>query len=71
MRFVPLLFTLVPASVASACPLCKSETADAVRAGLVDGNLAISIAATVLPFVLVLGVVACLHFGATRRGRGR
>jgi hypothetical protein len=53
---------------AAGCPVCSSGTGRQVRAGLVDGNMGVSVLATVLPFVVLGGVVAGIHFvgGKTR-----
>lgn len=56
-------------SIANACPLCDTGTGKEVRAELVDENLGLSIWATVVPFVIVLGVVAAIHFGPPCFGR--
>lgn len=59
------------AASASACPVCDGETGRAVRTGIVGSDLGVSLLATVTPFVVVVGVVACIHFGGPRRWRRR
>ncbi len=58
---IVLLIGHVP--FASACPVCNSETGEQVRAGLLDGNLALNLLAVVLPFVVLAGVTTVIHFG--------
>ena len=65
-RFVPLPASVPPAG----CTVCHTETAVQVRAGIADDRLAVNVLATVLPFVVVAGVAALIHFGpAGREGR--
>ncbi len=57
---------------ATACPVCDGETGG-LRTGIVGDDLAVSLLATVTPFVVAGGVVAFIHFGgragrAARRG---
>lgn len=62
---------------ATACPVCDSETGDAVRQGIFDDVLASNIAAAVLPFIVLAGIVGAVHFSpdattrATRATRPR
>lgn len=50
----------------SACPLCNSETAAAVRAGIFDDSFAPTLLAIVAPFPVLLAIVAALHAGWPR-----
>ena len=55
---------------AAACPVCDTGTGDAVREGIRE-DLAVSVAATVLPFALAGGVIMAVHVGlspARRKG---
>lgn len=51
------------ASSALACPLCKSETGRQVRAGIFDADFGYNLLLTLLPFIVLLAVVALIHFG--------
>src|SRR5687767_3523097 len=48
---------------ALACPVCDGETGRQVRAVLFDANFVPNLLAVLLPFPLLLGVVAAIHFG--------
>jgi heme/copper-type cytochrome/quinol oxidase subunit 2 len=61
--------TCVLSGAVMACPLCRSDTGEAVRAAIVDEHLPISIVATVAPFALVLAIVALVHFAGSRNRR--
>ena len=50
-------------TTAMACPVCNTDTGQQVRAGIMDGNFGVSLLATLLPFAVVLGVVAIIQFG--------
>ena len=52
---------------AAGCTVCDGGTGQRVRAGILDGDLARNLAATLLPFGVMLGVVAVIHFGGPRR----
>jgi len=62
-----LLFAAAPVG---ACPVCDSDIGREVRAGIVDGDFARNVLATVLPFAVVLGGVAAFHFNWPRGRRG-
>lgn len=49
--------------VARACPICVSATGDQVRAGIFGPGLGANLAATLLPFAVVLGVAGLIRFG--------
>jgi hypothetical protein len=62
LKFVVALAS--QAATLSACPLCDSETASQVRAGLLDDqHVADSLLATIMPFLLLAAFVAAVHFG--------
>jgi hypothetical protein len=48
---------------ASACTVCDGGAGRQVRAGIIDGDLAMNLFATLLPFAVLLCVVAAIHFG--------
>lgn len=48
---------------ASACPVCPTETGREVRAEIFDGRFAENVVLTLLPFPLLMGIVAAIHFG--------
>ena len=64
-------FLLLAAALVGACPVCDSETGRDVRAGIVYGDFARNVLATVLPFAVVLGGVVAFHFDWPRGRRGR
>jgi uncharacterized membrane protein len=61
-----LVVTLIEVSALTACPVCDTETGQQVRAGIFGGNFASDLFATALPFVILLVLVALLHFGPPR-----
>jgi uncharacterized membrane protein len=61
------LFAVAAVSTASACPVCNTGTGEQVRAGLFDESFGMNLLATVLPFPILLGFVAAIHFGWPRR----
>jgi hypothetical protein len=60
--------SLSPAA-ASACTLCYSETAQKVRAAIFGADLWQNIALTLLPFLVVLLIVALIYPGIPLRKR--
>jgi hypothetical protein len=59
-----LLAVLSPAAGrASACTVCDGGTGRQVRARILDGDFGTNLIATLLPFALLAGVVAAIHFG--------
>ena len=60
-----LLSALFTAS-ATACPVCNTDTGVQVRSGLVDANFATTLLAITLPFIILSGVAAAIHFGVPR-----
>jgi hypothetical protein len=65
-----LLAGLFPsAEVSDACPVCHSETGKQVRAGIFNEEFGTNLLTTLLPFPVVLGVAAALHYGfSPKRG---
>ena len=49
--------------------MCESETGQEVRDGLFDGQFTRNLAAVLLPFPVLIGIVAAIHF-LPRRSRG-
>ena len=54
---------VLPAPSAGACPVCDRETGREVRAGIFDEHFGFNLAATVLPFGVLLALTAAIHFG--------
>jgi hypothetical protein len=68
-----LIVLLVPApgaSAARACPYCESDIGREVAAGIFDGEFALNVVKTLLPFPVLLGLVAVVHFGVWPAGGG-
>jgi hypothetical protein len=61
---------LLAAGTVGGCPVCESGTGQQVRAGIIDDDLGLNLLATLLPFSVVLGVVAAIHFGPPWRKQG-
>ena len=59
---------LLSASAASACPVCETETGKQVRAGIFGDDFASNVALTLVPFPLLAGLVALIHFGPWGKG---
>jgi hypothetical protein len=59
------------ASTSTACPVCDTGTGEQVRAGILDENFGSTLLTVLLPFPIVLGVVAMIHFGLPRPGCAR
>jgi hypothetical protein len=49
------------------CTVCDSDTGAAVRAGIFDGRFLGKLALTALPFPILFGLVAVMHFGLPGR----
>jgi hypothetical protein len=60
---------VVFSSAVCACPVCDTGTGEQVRAGILNGNFAATAATVLLPFPILLGVVALIHFGWPVRRR--
>jgi uncharacterized BrkB/YihY/UPF0761 family membrane protein len=54
--------TLLPL-IASACPMCNTETGQQVRAGIFDENFWTTLAVIVAPFPVLLLAIAIYHYG--------
>lgn len=55
-----------------ACPFCASETGRRVRAEVFNADFGTNLLATLLPFAVLLGLTALIHFGPPRvRGWSR
>jgi hypothetical protein len=50
-----------------ACPVCRSEVGEQVRAGILDENFRFHLLASALPFPIFLVIVAALHGTPKRR----
>jgi hypothetical protein len=67
---------LVPAALAGvalaaparACPVCAGPTGREVRAGIFGADFVPNLLTAALPFPIVLGLAAALHFGFGPRG---
>jgi hypothetical protein len=57
------------ASTAFGCPVCDSGTGEQVRAALFDEDFGRTLIAVLLPFPILLAVVAMIHFGWPVRRR--
>jgi hypothetical protein len=59
------VFVVAPSwtSPARACPLCESETGERVRAGIFNAEFGYNLLVTLLPFSVLLAIVALIHFG--------
>jgi hypothetical protein len=59
------------AAPAGACPVCAGPAGREVRAGLFGADFVPNLLTAALPFPILLGVAAALHFGfGPRGGRG-
>ena len=66
-RLIPVVILVaILATPALACPVCDSGTGEQVRAGILDEQFAFNVFATLVPFPILVGVAAFIHFG----GRG-
>lgn len=61
--FLATALLLVGPSDASACPVCHTETGQQVRAGIFDESFGRNLVLTLLPFPILAGVAAAIHFG--------
>ena len=67
MRLVaPAILVLILCVSAAACPVCDTGTGQQVRAGILDADFGWTLLAVVLPFPVLLAIVAVLHFGWPR-----
>jgi uncharacterized paraquat-inducible protein A len=58
-----MAFVFVSAASAAACPVCESETGKRVRAGIFSDRFAADAALILLPFPVLAGLVALIHYG--------
>lgn len=63
---VAVVLALLGATPAAACPVCSSETGERVRAGVFGAEFGANALLIALPFAVLFGVVALLHFGPPR-----
>lgn len=54
---------LLTASAGAACPFCESAIGEQVKAGIFNEDFGSNLVLTLLPFPVLLGMVALLHFG--------
>ncbi len=66
LRPAVLASVLTLCSAVSACPLCRSETGERVRAGIFNAEIGYNLFATLIPFPIFLGIIAWMHFGVPR-----
>jgi hypothetical protein len=71
IKIYSVVIAILFASSAWSCPVCDSDTGQQVRAAIVDRDIGLNIVATLIPFAVVLGVTALIHFGGPRRKRER
>lgn len=57
---------LVAGSTAMACPVCHTQTGEKVRAGIFNDEFGSNAARTLLPFPVLISLVALIHFGPPR-----
>lgn len=69
-RFLLLLALLVPIGVilgvppgAFGCPFCETDIGKQVNAGVFNDDFTGRLVVTLLPFPILLGIVAFIHFG--------
>lgn len=65
-----VLVLTVWASAAQACPYCESDVGREVAAGIFNGDFVLNAVKTLLPFPVLLGLVAAVHFGIWPAGGG-
>lgn len=53
---------VVSAGPAAACPVCESDTGKQVRAGIFGEEFGTNVVLTLLPFPVLAGLVAVIHF---------
>jgi hypothetical protein len=56
------------AGSASACPVCATDTGQAVRQGIFDGHFAANVLLMSLPFAIFIGIAVTLYYGFAGRG---
>ena len=61
--FLFVVFLSLTAAPTQACPVCDSETGKHVRRGLFNEDFGKNLLMTVLPFPILLGIVAVIYYG--------
>lgn len=61
--FSTFFFSLLAPAIASACPLCHTDTGNKVRAAIFGTDFWFSVSVTLLPFAIFLGLTAIIYFG--------
>lgn len=56
---------------ALACPMCESEIGQQVRAGIFDDTFGKKLVLTLLPFPILIALVAFIHYGPPTLRRTR
>ena len=64
-----LVVVLLMSATALSCPVCDTETGKDVRAGIFDEEFGRNAVLTLLPFPVLLAIVAMIHFGFPAMGR--
>ena len=59
------------AAPVAACPVCDTATGEQVRAGILDEDFAFNVLAMLLPFPILIGIAAAIHFGGGGGRRGK
>ena len=59
-----LIVLVLDLSSAAACPFCQSETGERVKAGIFNDQFWGNVLLTLLPFPILLAVVALIYFDA-------
>jgi hypothetical protein len=61
--FAAFVAVLLGTAPAPACTVCESETGRRVRAGIFNDEFGTNLILTLLPFAILFGIVALIHFG--------
>ncbi|HYO83730.1 MAG TPA: hypothetical protein VES20_20175 [Bryobacteraceae bacterium] len=59
-----LFFCSVVAVRLQACTVCHTDTGRQVRAGIFSSDFPLILSAMLLPFVILLAIIAVIYFGA-------
>jgi hypothetical protein len=57
-----LIVILLNLPAAAACPFCESETGQQVKAGIFNDHFWLNVLLTLLPFPILLAIVALIYF---------
>ena len=71
VAFAALALHVFTVSSALACTVCDTDAGREVRAGILDADFGRTLLAVLLPFPILFGVVAAIHFSGPRVGRVR